>query len=58
MDDDHRPDVRLHAPCAGVVVVRVAGSVEEGAARGLHDTLHSQLPRATHVILDLADVRA
>lgn len=58
MDDDHRLDLRLHAPCAGVVVVRIAGAVDEKAAPELRAALRSQLARATHVILDLADVCA
>lgn len=54
--EKHELDLRLHAPCAGVVVVRVAGAVDEDTAPVLRDALRSQLDRATHVIVDLADV--
>lgn len=56
--ETQRLDLRLHAPRAGVVVVRVAGAVDEGSTPELRDTLRSQLDRATHVIVDLADVCA
>lgn len=56
MSQDHRLDLRLHAPCAGVVVVRITGALDEDAAAELREALRCQLTRATHVILDLADV--
>jgi anti-anti-sigma regulatory factor len=58
VNETHRLDMRLHAPRAGVVVVRVAGAMDEGTTPELRDTLRSQLDRATHVIVDLADVCA
>lgn len=54
--DTHELELRLHTPCAGVVVVRVAGVVDEDTAPVLRDALRSQLDRATHVVLDLVDV--
>lgn len=49
-------DVRLHTPRAEVVVVRVAGTVDERGADLLEERVGQQLARAHHVVVDLTEV--
>ncbi|MDN5747079.1 MAG: STAS domain-containing protein, partial [Pseudonocardia sp.] len=49
-------DVRLHTPRAEVVVVRVAGAVDERGADLLEERIGQQLARARHVVVDLSEV--
>ncbi len=49
-------DVRLHTPRAEVVVVQVSGAVDERSAGLLGERIVQQLARATHVVVDLAEV--
>ena len=51
-------DVRLHAPLPQVVIVRVAGEVDQRGATLLAQRVGHQLSRAQHVVLDLGEVCA
>lgn len=50
-------DVRLHEPIPQVVIVRVAGTVDEDAAALLARRVGQQLGRAAHVVLDLGEAQ-
>jgi anti-anti-sigma regulatory factor len=50
------PDLRLYSPRAEVVVVRVVGTLDERGAGLLGERVGQQLARATHVVVDLAEV--
>lgn len=52
-----RLDVRLHAPLPRVVIVRIDGAIDDPTLPLLAERVDQQLDRATHVILDLDQVR-
>lgn len=49
-------EVRLYSPRVDVVVVRVSGAVDERGVELLGERVGQQLDRATHIVLDLAEV--
>jgi anti-anti-sigma regulatory factor len=49
-------DLRLYSPRPDVVVVRVSGALDECGADLLGERVGQQLARATHVVVDLAEV--
>ncbi|MHA6781787.1 STAS domain-containing protein [Pseudonocardia saturnea] len=51
-------EMRLHMPLPDVVIVRVAGIVDNGNGPAVAVQVAQQLDRASDVILDLRDVRA
>ncbi|MBP2365159.1 STAS domain-containing protein [Pseudonocardia parietis] len=48
--------MRLHAPLAEVVIVRVAGTLDEHSTALLAQRVGPQFERAAHVVLDLSEV--
>ncbi|WP_219419204.1 STAS domain-containing protein [Pseudonocardia nigra] len=56
VEPDARFEMRLHAPTADVVVVRVSGVVDTTSVALLAERAGQQLTRAPHVVIHLGDV--